>query len=125
MIFIERAARLAANNSTDFRHRLGAVLFQKKMVIAEGWNKKKTHPMQKRWASKPQRIYLHAEIDAILKGGDLTTGASLAVTRLKKDGTYGCSMPCEGCLAAADEVGIKKIYYINKEGLIDIIELKG
>src|ERR1700744_185704 len=95
-----------------------------------GYNKKKTHPFQKRFGKNEDCIYLHAEIDAIKNWlrfcGDTEdlSDCDLFVMRIKRDGrrgpwVTGLSKPCEGCMRAIATFGIETVYYTedNAKGL--------
>lgn len=85
-----------------------------------GFNQFKSHPMQARFSSNENSIYLHAEIDAIkntLKrySTEDIRGATLYVVRAKKNQKrqwlYGIAKPCEGCLKAIQTYGISEVFY--------------
>jgi hypothetical protein len=83
-------------------------------LVAIGRNRKKSHPLQARFADRPQRIYLHAEIDAIV---DFLTkfhisncaSAEMIVIRLDAEGNLADSKPCAGCQKALITFGFKDI----------------
>jgi hypothetical protein len=92
-----------------------------------GFNKKKSHPFQRKFSKHEEAIYLHAEIDAIknaLKNVDAETisKSTLYIMRVKyedmnaKRFVRGLSKPCEGCSRAIAQFGIKKVYYTTEEG---------
>lgn len=58
-------------------------------------------------------------MNAATRGG----GDTLIVTRISKKGEYSCSKPCEKCLRAAKDYGIKKIYYTDWDASIQEIKL--
>lgn len=95
---------------------LAACIVKSNRVSSFGVNKRKTHPLQVKYARNPDAIYLHAEIDAIknfLKEnsvGDLRN-STLYIARTKKDGSEGLSKPCKGCMRAIETFGIKKVVY--------------
>lgn len=67
----------------------------------------KTHPVQAFYAkqvNQPKRIYLHAEILAILRAGDSVIH-TIKITNL----SGSLSNPCPVCMAAIKAYGIKKI----------------
>lgn len=72
---------------------------------------KKTHPIQAhfaRLAGQPERIYLHAEIHAILKAGDKKIH-TIEVTRINSQGNSALAKPCPVCMAAIKAYGIKYV----------------
>lgn len=72
----------------------------------------KTHPYQAKLAiqmDKPQKIYLHAEIHAILKCVDITRAHKMVITRFNVDGTTANAAPCTICQRALSLTNIKII----------------
>ena len=91
-----------------------ATIFDKKgKVLSVGKNSYvKTHPKQAHHASKvglPEKIFLHAEMDAIIRCRDLKRAHKILVTRITKKGKYGNAKPCPVCASAIKEAGIKHI----------------
>jgi len=77
-----------------------------------GFNKYKTHPLQKKFGRNPHSIHLHAEMDAIVQAvmaRDSIDGASLYIARVLKDGTPALAKPCVGCERAIIHFGIKEV----------------
>lgn len=99
------------------RHQLTATIYDKRgKIVAVGHNNyNKTHPYQAckaQQAGLPQKIYLHAEIDAIIKA--LRSGVDLhkiSIERYDKLGQPRDAMPCPVCQIAIREAGIKFIEY--------------
>jgi deoxycytidylate deaminase len=109
------------------RQRLSACLVYKNEIIGMGFNKKKSHPFQRKFAKHEEAIYLHAEIDAIKNAlkvvdADTISKSTLYIMRVKYEDTNakkfvrGLSKPCEGCERAIAQFGIKKVYYTTEEG---------
>lgn len=76
----------------------------------------KTHPYQARLATQlgyPHRIYLHAEIGAILKCPDITKAYRIFVSRYGINGNALLAKPCPVCMEAIRLAGIKKVEYTN------------
>ena len=76
----------------------------------------KTHPIQKYFAERvghPEKIYLHAEIAAILRCKDKPIHR-IQVYRYGKDGQPLLSKPCAICEEAIRAYGIKEVYYSQK-----------
>ncbi len=72
----------------------------------------KTHPLQAKHAKKvglPQKILIHAEMDAIIRCRDLSRADRILVTRVLKNGKYGRAKPCPVCQSAIEEAGIPNI----------------
>lgn len=68
----------------------------------------KTHSLQAHFANlagQPQRIYLHAEIAALIKAGD--KAHKIVVERYNRVGEPVLARPCPICSLAIDAWGIK------------------
>jgi deoxycytidylate deaminase len=112
-----RAASKQAIKSPFKQHKLGAVIVKGRRILASGFN-----------SLRPSRLletpHLHAEASAILKLlkerrlHDLL-GAEIYVTRFTRGGSVGCSKPCPTCHNLIRSVGIKRIHYINAEGVTE------
>lgn len=77
-------------------------------------NYTKSHPIQAKFArnaKQPSRIYLHAEIAALVKLKKGDRPESIHIERKTKDGTYALAAPCPVCRAALTHWGIKRIFY--------------
>lgn len=89
-------------------------LNHKGRVISIGYNSYvKTHPIQARFSQKakePEKIYLHAEIAAIIaaKGKPIHT---IKVERYDRQGKPLNSCPCSICQLAIEKAGIKYVLY--------------
>jgi deoxycytidylate deaminase len=106
--------------ASGLRQRHAAVVLRGTKVVAYGVNRNKTHPMAKKFSKNPEAIYLHAELDAIVRaltlvGPRAIVGATIAVCRTTRDGRYADSRPCEGCQRAIEAFGLK-VEYTTKEG---------
>lgn len=102
-----------AEKST-YRARMGAVILKGGRVISTGFNELRYSKHNTReWGS------VHAEEAAIVKvirrhgGLAKLAGATMYITRIKKDGTTGLAKPCELCQELIDSVGIKKVFYTD------------
>jgi len=88
-----------------------------------GFNRAKSHPLQKRFGSNDKAIYLHAEIDAIRKAyrmeGDISDSI-LYVARTKANGSIGMSAPCEACSQAIDHFDISQVIFTTSTGIGEI-----
>lgn len=93
---------------------VSAVIFDKKgRVLSIGRNSYvKTHPIQAKYARKagePAKVYLHAEIDAIIKLRKPEDAYSIHVVRLDRLGTPSLAKPCRCCALAIRQVGIRRV----------------
>ncbi len=106
--------------------RVGAVVCEGKRIVSTACNSKKTRPLQKRY-----NIYRHfddnrnaiprqhAEIAALspLIGKEIDWNkVSIFIYRELRNGIRGCSYPCAACHKLIEDLGIKHIYYIDKNG---------
>lgn len=108
----EKFARKLAAQSEFSRARIGAVITKGGRVLSTGINERKyTKRNGRSWPS------IHAEEAAILKilkepnGQRKLIGATIYVSRIKKDGTPGLAKPCKDCQALINAVGIKRVFY--------------
>jgi deoxycytidylate deaminase len=121
-------------NNDNLRAKVSAALVYKNKIISLGTNKFKTDPFQKRFSKNNNKIYIHAEIECIKKASKILTKqefkhSTLYVCRIKWNSTderkrkiiFGMSKPCESCMNAIVEFGIKKIIYTTDNG-IEILE---
>ena len=97
-------------------HSLTAIIKDKGgNVLAIGKNSyTKTHPYQAKCAKEvglPEKIYLHAEIDAILRCSDLSKAHSIHIFRQGKSGKWLLAKPCPACQRAINLTPIKKVYH--------------
>lgn len=120
------AALEQARMSTDFDVRVGAVITDKKgRVLSTGYNRRKTHPLQKYYADRvgrPCKIHLHAEISALVKCRS-EEAHTIYVARVHVNDDVAPAIPCPICLAAIEESGIKKIVYTHDDHCTGEIEL--
>ena len=118
---------VATQTDHDLRTKLAAALVFKNEIISIGVNQLKSHPYQKRFSKHEHAIFLHAEIASIIKAlknydVDTISRCTLYVMRVKYiDGHNdtiidGLAKPCDGCLKAITNLGIKKVCYSTEEG---------
>lgn len=96
------------------KHVLTAIIKDKRgKVLSIGKNSyTKSHPHMASLAAKsgnPQKIYLHAEVDAIIKCHDLSKAHSIYVHRESKQGKPLNAKPCPICMSAIAATPIKHI----------------
>jgi tRNA(Arg) A34 adenosine deaminase TadA len=111
--YLMDAATKLAHTSPYGRFKLGAVIAQKRKVISMGTNRKKTHPLQDKYAYRPHlNSWCHAEIHAIslALAGDLV-GSDVYVSRVLSNGSMANSRPCPGCESALKDYGIRRMFY--------------
>jgi len=98
------------------QHNITAIIYDKRgRVLSIGKNSYvKTHPYQKELACKcgfPDRIFIHAEIQAILKCKNLTQAHKIFVSRYSIAGKPMNAKPCPICEEAIRLAGIKHVKY--------------
>jgi len=101
-----------------------AILDKKGQIISIGKNSFiKTHPKQFSYNqySNPFKLFLHAEIDALLKN-KTDNGYMMIIARMTKTGLIRSAKPCIGCFNAIQESNIKKVYYTNNEGELTLLD---
>ena len=101
--------------------KVAAAVLYKGRVVAIGVCRYKSHPYQKQFGRNPHSIYLHAEVDALIKAKRKLTPSELArstllVARVKRNhsgGPFvsGNAKPCEGCTKAILSSGIRKVVH--------------
>ena len=108
-----------------YRVRVLAALWFGNRCITVCSNSTRSHPFQKRYTDREQRIFLHAET-AVLKsgvrllGGDALEYCTIYIARAKVvDGRMapGTAKPCGGCQRALAEFRIKKCFFTTEKGL--------
>ena len=95
------------------KHHLTAYCYDKRgRLIASASNSYgKTHPLQKHFAmlaGKPEAIYLHAEIAALLRCNDRPIH-TIRIERYRKDGAPANAKPCCICRLAIQAFGVVNI----------------
>lgn len=74
----------------------------------------RSHPIQARFAKQakePERIYLHAEIAALIRLKKGQHPYKMTIERVKKDGSMGLAAPCAVCQAAIMFYGVERVEY--------------
>lgn len=76
----------------------------------------KTHPVQYKYnLHNPEKIFLHAEIDALLKCKS-DNYHTMIICRMTKLCNITMAKPCIGCMKALKDYNIKKVYYTDNQG---------
>ena len=96
------------------RPTITAIVYDKKgRVLSIARNSYvKTHPLQAKIArevGEPSKIYLHAEIAALIKVKDWNDAYRIAVFRYGADGRPRNAKPCGVCQRALHDAGIEEI----------------
>ena len=98
------------------KHNLKAIIYDKRgRILSIGYNNyTKTHPLQQRLAKKhnlEHKIYIHAELHAILRCNDITKAHKIFVCRYDYLGNAKLAKPCKMCMDVIQIVGIKEVEY--------------
>lgn len=96
--------------------RHAAAVVYRGQVLSTGVNQRKTHPIMAKLQKNPERVFLHAEVDAIIRtinlhGVDILQDCAIYVLRTTKSGKVAGSQPCQGCQQFIDSVGIQHVYW--------------
>jgi deoxycytidylate deaminase len=96
------------------KQNITAILYDKKgKILSIGKNSYiKTHPLQAKSAQavgEDYKIFLHAEIDALVKAKNWDKAHKLVITRFTKDGVPVMAKPCKVCQHAINLAGIKLV----------------
>ena len=107
------------------RYLITAICYDKqsKLLSVADNHYTKSHPLQKHFAvlaGYPNKIYLHAEILAMIRGMANSTDNKLHTINVMqwKNGKYALAKPCKVCLTAMIAFGIKKVNYTTPEGWV-------
>ena len=96
------------------KYEITALAYDKRgKLLSVGRNSyTKTHPLQAqlgRRAGKPNSIYLHAELAALLKAREQVW--KLVVLRYDKEGKPVLAKPCPSCKLAIKQFQVKQVEY--------------
>jgi deoxycytidylate deaminase len=96
------------------KQQITAIVYDKRdRILSVGRNSYiRTHPLQAKAAKavgEPSKIYLHAEIAAIIKLRDWNKAHRIVVTRFNKYGLPMLAKPCRCCQHVIRQTGIKEI----------------
>lgn len=99
-----------------------AFLVKSNKILHIGQNKKKTHPLIKHHPYHAGNVWLHAELDVILKSTreDLFN-YKLVVLRVNRKHELVFSRPCIGCQSLIRQFGISEVFYSDHNG--DFVKL--
>lgn len=98
------------------KHNITALVYDKRgKLLSVGKNSYvKTHPLQARLAHKvglDDKIFLHAEIDALIRLKDWSKAHKIVVTRIGRSGQHLMAKPCPVCQQAIEMAGIKVVQH--------------
>lgn len=98
------------------QHQVTAIIRDKRgRVLSIGKNSYvKTHPLQAKHAQRvnlPEKQFLHAEVDAIVRCPDLKRAHSIHIYRYNKQGEPVLAQPCPVCQSAIRAAHIPHTYH--------------
>lgn len=119
-------ARSVSLTSVFSNYRIGAVIVNKRDIVAVSCNIKKSHPTQKIFNvlrprhNRLRHHYIHAEMGALIKtkNTDQLRGAKIYVYRETMGGDTANSRPCQACMAAIAKCGISDVFYTTPDGYV-------
>ena len=96
------------------KQSITAIVYDKRgRILSMGRNSYvKTHPMQAKMAravGEEHKIFLHAEVDALIKLDDWGKAHRIVVTRFDKNRKPALAKPCKVCEHAIKLAGIKYV----------------
>lgn len=104
---------------SEFRQRLGAVIFKGQRILGVGYNR--VGCSQNRLKASHWQDSRHAEVDALLDAlrrhsAEELRGADILVVRLKKDNSFGLALPCNHCYNTLKNIGIRRVHFSDNDG---------
>lgn len=101
---------------SNVAQKIVAMAFDKRgRILSVGVNSyHKTHPFQARYsmiAGNGSQIYIHAEIDALLKARAHVH--KMVIARYGRHGAHLPSQPCSICLQALMDAGVEELEFIK------------
>ncbi len=115
--WVKNTIHVAQLNPSKFK--LAATTYSKKGIeLAQAYNSTiKTHPWQAKLANlvgMPHRIYLHAEIAALIASNEPVE--VLVVASVTKEGKPAMAKPCPVCQKALEFAHVKVLIYTGLDG---------
>lgn len=113
------AESLALSITPVSRQRVVAIIYDdSRNIRGIGFCQRKTHPLQKRFSSNENKLYLHAEISALVEafgaravfGRGITLPTNIYILRYNMSGVSQRALPCQSCALALQEFGVHNIY---------------
>ena len=110
---------------SDFNnYKIGAVVVLKNEIIATGYNRNCTHPLQAYWSKLvgiPFKTIIHAEMDCLVKLRNTKYNlnkAKIYVYKQNRGGGLSISKPCIICSTALKANGITNVYHTVSGGYV-------
>ncbi len=102
---------LKTAKASNERFKVGAVAVSGGRVVGTTCNKGRNHPTVLEDADIKSQASVCAERRLLAILGSKAKGATIYVARVKKDGSFGLSKPCERCKKALNDSDVKKVVY--------------
>jgi deoxycytidylate deaminase len=102
---------LKTATSSDERFKVGAVAVSGGRVLGVACNKSRNHPTVLEDEDIKSQAGICAERRLLATLGNKAKGVTIYVARVKKDGSFGLSEPCDRCKEALDSSGVKRVIY--------------
>lgn len=108
--WFKTAKSWAEFSSHKFHH--GAVLVKGGKFVRGAYNKPRSVAFVNKFRKYKKFGSLHAEVGLVLNlWKEVTEDCDIYVCRIRKDGSFAMSKPCEMCQLLAKEMKIKRIFY--------------
>lgn len=121
---LARKRQLIVPRGSSSISRMCAVLTDGNSTF-HGYNSYRSHPLAKQFSSHPEKICLHAEVDALIKAKSYFTKVAgtrrdsyvnlsdfrMYIARVLADGSPGLAKPCASCQEALRWFQIKDVSY--------------
>lgn len=112
-------------NYSQHKQKIGCIITNKKNeVLSKGTILLKTHPIQFYYGvlnNKPKKIYMHAEINAIVKLNRNSNPYHIYVIR-RNNHKLQLAKPCDICMSAILNTNIKYIFHSDTNQQIGVIK---
>lgn len=115
---VYKRAICEAENSEHPVYRIGAVIFKSSKIFSSGCNSFRSSCIPEKYRKFSHT--LHAEQAAIhnAQNWEVLKGASILVIRINNSGNISRGYPCSYCYNSIKHVGIKNIFYSDRDGTI-------
>lgn len=107
-----RKVALNVSKQSEYRYKIGAVIFDKNKIVSVGINKLKTNPQLNEYF---KYATVHAEVDAVLHSIQDIEGCDIFVYRETRDGKVANAKPCPQCVQFLKKNGIKRAYWTTAD----------
>lgn len=112
---LQKAIEIASLRKEEKMRFCSIITDKRNFILAIGFNSyTKTHPKQKFYSNKTgceQKIFLHSEIDALIKLPYGSKPYSIYIARVNNKNKPVLAKPCKICEKALKDFNIKNIYW--------------